>query len=211
MTPHWWNGSADVVFNPANPDGATFGAGSGTAGTVTLGTSIVCSNIIFNAATVGNYTIAGGGNTLAQTNRVILATVDATISANLSRRLSIMASHGAANAPSGVLILSGNNTFTNFTVGENANNPNNVGAPNTTCAVRPLGNSAFGFGTISYNSQGSLTSPRIELTGGIMVTNLIAAAGRNNPFCCCSGLWFGKYHVRHFYAWYWWRGFKHQL
>ena len=180
VTANWWNGTADVTFNPASPDGATFGAGAGTAGTVTLGTSIVCSNIIFNAATVGNYTVAGGGNTLAQTNRVILATVNGTISANLIGT-GMTASHGAANAPSGVLILSGNNTFTNFTVGENANNPNNVGAPNTTCAVRPLSNSAFGFGTISFNSQGNLSSPRIEMPGGVTVTNPISFPGRNNP------------------------------
>jgi fibronectin-binding autotransporter adhesin len=183
VTAGWWNGTADTTFDAGAStifDGATFGALNGVAGTVTLGTSIVCTNVTFSAATVGNYTIAGGGNTLGITNRSFLANVDGTISASIVGS-GLILSHGAANAPSGVLILSGNNTFTNITLGENANNENGVSAPNSTCAVRPLSSSAFGYGTISFNSQGNLTSPRIELSGGITVTNPASAPGRNNP------------------------------
>ena len=181
-TANWWTGSADTTFNIATPDGPIIGALNGAAGTVTLGAPIISSNIIFNAASVGNYTIAGGGNTLTLTNRVILANVDATISANLTGT-GLTVSHGAANAPSGVLILSGDNSGLagTLTIGENANNPAGVAAANTTCAVRPTSNTALGTGTIAFNSQGNQANPRLELSGGITLTNpTVAAAGRNN-------------------------------
>lgn len=183
VTADWWTGTADTTFDANAPtvfDGATFGALNGVAGTVTLAASIICTNVTFSAATVGNYIIAGGGNSLGITNHSFLANVDGTISANIVGT-GLTVSHGAANVPSGVLILSGNNTFTNLTLGENANNQNNVGAPNTTCAVRLLSSGTLGAGTISYNSQGNQTSPRIELAGGVTVTNAISAPGRNNP------------------------------
>ncbi|HEX3627882.1 MAG TPA: autotransporter-associated beta strand repeat-containing protein [Verrucomicrobiae bacterium] len=183
LSADWWTGTADITFDLNAPtvfDGAIFGAGNGVAGTVTLATSIVCTNVTFNAAAVGNYTIAGGGNTLGITNRSFLANVDGTISASIVGS-GITLSHGAANAPSGVLMLSGNNTFTNLTLGENANNENGVSAPNSSCAVRPLSNNALGVGSVSYNSQGNQSSPRIELSGGVTVTNPISATGRNNP------------------------------
>lgn len=183
VTANWWNGTADTTFDinaPAAFDGAVFGSLNGVAGTVTLADSIVTTNVTFNAATVGYYVIAGGGNTLGITNHPILANVDATISANVVGS-GLTLSHGAANTPAGVLILSGSNNFTNLAVGENANNQNGVGAPNTTCAVRATSTGALGVGTISYNSQGNQSSPRIELAGGVAVPNAVAATGRNNP------------------------------
>ena len=187
ITANWWTGSANTTFNIATtpPDMPIFGALNGVAGTVTLGSAINSSNIIFNAPGVGNYTIAGSGaNTLTLTNGVaILANVDATISASFMGSSGLTVSHGAGSTPSGVLILSGDNSALTgtFNIGENANNPNGVGAANTTCAVRPLSNTALGTGTIAFNSQGNQSTPRLELPGGITLTNpAIAAAGRNN-------------------------------
>ena len=173
-TANWWTGSADTTFNVATPDLAIFGALNGIAGTVTLGAPIISSNIIFNAPGVGNYIIAGsGGNTLGLTNRTITANIDATISADIVGG-PLTLGNSVANAPSGVLTLSGNNSYTGgLSMG--------VNAPNTTSAVRVNSANAFGTGTLSYNSQGNQTSGRVEILGGINITNPITYQGRNNP------------------------------
>src|SRR6185436_18625996 len=78
------------------------------------------------------------------------------------------------------LILSGNNSgmLGGFTIGPN-NATINGGAANTTAAVRPTSSTALGQGTISFNGQGNATSPRLELTGGITITNPISFTGRH--------------------------------
>jgi autotransporter-associated beta strand protein len=177
---NWWTGSANTTWNSAAPDAAIFGANGGVAGTVTLGASVVSADIRFNAPSVGNYTVAGGGNTLALTNRVIYPTVNAAIAADIAGGM-VTLSHGPQQAPSGVLTLSGNNSFTGgFVIGQNSNNPDNQAAPNTTCAVRATAGTVFGTGAISFNGQGNATSPRLELTGGFTLANTISFQGRNN-------------------------------
>ena len=138
------------------------------------------TNVTFNAPGVGYYTIAGGGNTLGITNHPILANVDGTVSASIGVS-GLTLSHGAANLPSGVLILSANNTFTNITLGENANNQNNVGAANTTCAVRLLTAARATGMAASVNSQGNQLLVSNWLAEAISVTNTISVPGRNNP------------------------------
>jgi fibronectin-binding autotransporter adhesin len=180
VTNTWWTGSANALWSSTTPDFAFFGAANGTAGTVTLGANIVSGNIRFNAPSVGNYVITGG-STLGLTNRGIYPTVNATINATIVGG-SITLNHGPQNAPSGLLTLSGNNTSTGtFTIGENANNPDGQAAPNTTCAVRATSGTAFGAATIAFNGQGNLTSPRLELAGGITLSNPVTFGGRNNP------------------------------
>ncbi|MFO1487835.1 MAG: hypothetical protein U1F65_05095 [Verrucomicrobiota bacterium] len=179
-TATWWNGSADVLFNNVTPDVPTFGSANGVAGTVTLGTNITSGNIFFNPASVGNYTIAGGTNLLALTNRLIISASSATISAPIVGG-SVTISHGPGNAPFGTITLGGTNIFTGgLILGENANNPAGQGAANSTCAARITSGSAVGTGAISYNGQGNATSPRLELVGGITVTNTLNCQGRNN-------------------------------
>ena len=175
---NWWNGSADVAFNNTTPDVPTFGAANGVAGTVTLGANINAGNITFSAPGVGYYTIAGGGFTLCLTNRTITDNANATISANIvpvpAANSSLTLANSVANAPSAILTLSGNNSFTNFNLG--------INAPNTTAAVRIGSSTAFGWGSIGVaGGQGSQTSHRIELVGnGMTITNVISNLGRNN-------------------------------
>jgi fibronectin-binding autotransporter adhesin len=174
---NWWTGSANTTWNAATGDQAVFGAAGGTAGTVTLGANVVSSNITFNAASVGIYTIAGGGFTLGQTNRTITANASATISAKIAGGSLTLANSGAS-APSAVLTLSGDNSFTNFNLGSNAGN--------TTAAVRANSSTAFGVATGVIGiagGQGSLTSHRIELAGsGLTISNSIPGnLGRNTP------------------------------
>ncbi|MCX7721594.1 MAG: hypothetical protein N2379_00835 [Verrucomicrobiae bacterium] len=176
----WWTGTANTLWSSTIPNAATFGANAGAAGTVTLGAAIVCGNIRFNAPTVGDYTIAGGGYTLGLTNRNIYATVNATISADIVGS-GITISHGPPTAPCGLVTLSGNNRFGGaFTIGQNAPNEDGQSAPNTTCAVRITSSTALGTSTLNFNAQGNATSPRLELAGGITVTNPITWQGRNN-------------------------------
>ncbi len=166
---NWWTGTANTTWTSTGvPDWAVFGAGTGMAGTVTLGDNIICSNITFNAAAAGWYTIAGGGYTLALTNRTITANVNATIGADL-----IGTSVTIANA-AGLLTLSGNNTVVGtFKVGPNVGN--------TTLGLRVTSSGAFGLSTNVWpNDNGNQTSPRIELVGGITITNPVTLPGRNN-------------------------------
>lgn len=165
---NWWTGTANALWSSTTPDAAIFGAGQGVAGTVTLGESIVCGNITFNAPQAGWYTIAGGGYTLALTNVTITPNTHATIAANLVGPNVTIANVG------GVLTISGNSSVTGtFRLGPNA--------ANTTCAVRATSSDAFGQASpILLNDQGNQSSPRIELIGGITITNRIQLPGRNN-------------------------------
>jgi len=179
-TNNWWTGTANAAWNSGAPDAAFIGSASGQAGTITLGASIVSANMRFNAPGFGNYTVAGGGFTLGLTNRGIYPTAAATISASIVGG-SLTISHGPQNAPSGLLTLSGNNLYTGgVTLGENANNPDGQGAGFTTVAVRANSNLALGTGTLNFNSQGNQTSPRLELGGGVNLTNTMNFQGRNN-------------------------------
>lgn len=166
---NWWTGLGNTTWTSTGvPDWAVFGIGNGLAGTVTLGDNIICSNITFNPAGAGWYTIAGGGYTVALTNRTITANVNATIAADLiGTNLTI------ANA-AGLLTLSGNNTLIGtFKIGPNA--------PNTTLGLRIASSRAFGLSTNVWpNDNGNQTSPRIELVGGVTITNPVTLPGRNN-------------------------------
>ena len=58
------------LFNgPERTEQAIFGAGNGTAGTVTLGSTVPVDQIIFNAAGSGTYTIASSGSNVISFGR----------------------------------------------------------------------------------------------------------------------------------------------
>jgi len=76
---NWWNGAGNVQWNNNVPGLATFGAGSGAAGTVALSGAITAGGINFNAPGSGSYTIAGSSALTLNGN--INANVSATISA----------------------------------------------------------------------------------------------------------------------------------
>ena len=102
----WQNGTLVPV---------TFGVGSGAAGTVTLGSNINISNLIFATTGSANYTIAGGGYnlTLQSVGSTITTNVAATISAPM-----VDASGGASSlvkAGTATLTLAGTNTYSGGT------------------------------------------------------------------------------------------------
>ncbi len=139
---NWWTGAANATWNNATPDQAVFGAGSGAAGTVSLGVPITSGNITFSAPGSGNYTVSGSTLTLSGTP-TIAANVNATIG-------SILGGTGFSKAGAGTLTLSSGaaSTFTgNVTV--------NAGAVAFT-VDNQLGNTANDIlldgGALNYNS-----------------------------------------------------------
>ena len=67
---NWWDGAANVTWNNATPDNATFGATSGTNFTVTVSsnTTNTVGNITFNANGGGGYNLAAGSSSTSKIN-----------------------------------------------------------------------------------------------------------------------------------------------
>ena len=80
---NWWTGSANIAWTNTNTAVAVFGGASGTAGTVSVGSSVTCGGIIFNATASGSYTLAGGYISVGSTSGTITANANATISSSL--------------------------------------------------------------------------------------------------------------------------------
>lgn len=170
----WWTGSANTTWNSASPDEAVFGSGNGLAGVVTLGETIVSGNMTFNPAGLGEYTLSGGGYTLELVNRTLFVNANVTLAVPITGTGAVTLANSGANAPSAVLTLASPSTFSGgFNLGPNA--------ANTTGAVRAGSDLALGTGTMSFNPQGNQTSHRLELSGGVTLTNIITFQGRNNP------------------------------
>ncbi|HEY1684481.1 MAG TPA: autotransporter-associated beta strand repeat-containing protein [Tepidisphaeraceae bacterium] len=115
----------NYAFNgPERTQIATFGAGNGAAGTVTIGTNIPIDTLVFNAAGSGNYTIAGaaGVSLIFTSDSAITTNVNATISATISGNPS--SDYGAdqivRKTGTGNLTLTGQDTFTSLIFNERA-------------------------------------------------------------------------------------------
>ena len=104
---NWWTGSGNIAWPAIMPSNTTFGAASGSAGTITLGTNITVGNLAFNPAGSGDYTIAGGGYTLTLAGTPVI-----NVTNNVSPMISApLAGTGFSKTGAGVLILSGSNTY----------------------------------------------------------------------------------------------------
>jgi autotransporter-associated beta strand protein len=119
---NFYGSSNNWAWNNSLALSVTFGSASAAAGTVTLGNNVTASNLTFNAASSGNYTIAGGGFTLSLASGAnIAANANATISAPIS-------GPGFTKTGAGTLTLSGSNTFTGtLAIGTGATSGGNVG------------------------------------------------------------------------------------
>jgi len=79
---NWWQNAANTGWNnSATPDLTIIGAGSGTAGTITLGEPITVRNLRFDAAGAGSYTLDGNGNpiTFANSNQLLWVSSGVTV------------------------------------------------------------------------------------------------------------------------------------
>jgi autotransporter-associated beta strand protein len=145
---NWWNGSANVQWNGAAPDIASFGVGSGTAGTVTLNSPVTAAGINFNATGGGNYVLAGS-NPLTLEGSLNVNT-SATISAPLT--LGLSSAFAVANGQTlSISSLIGGATGNDLAI----TGPGNVvltGQNNTSQTAGLAGAVTINSGTVTLNS-----------------------------------------------------------
>jgi autotransporter-associated beta strand protein len=106
---NWWNGTANVAWPNLTTSSAIFGAGSGAAGTVTVGDTVTTNGITFNSPGSSAYTLTGGTISLAGATPTITANSAASIGSILS------GSAGLTKTGSGMLTLSGANSYSGAT------------------------------------------------------------------------------------------------
>ena len=176
---NWWNGSADVAWNDANPLIANFGA-NGTAGTVTVSGAHTNTWLLFSPATNGNYTLSGAGS-LTISNGIMAntsANVNVPLNLPVSQTWTVAANQtvslgGAVTLPaSATLSLTGGGTV-------KLNAGNNELPPNATVAfaddaILDLGGNHQSL-TNLLAANGAIGTVR---NGGLTVT----ATGGFNPF-----------------------------
>jgi autotransporter-associated beta strand protein len=164
---NWWTGSNNVFWSNGGQYVATFGAANGAAGTVTLSGGVTASGIAFNSAGSGNYTIAGGGNSLTL-NGPVAANVSATVSAPVALGLSpaINTASGQTLTISGA--VGGNNGLTFTGAGTTVLSANNTYSGGTT-------NSS---GTLQFGGGGGGGSPGT----GAVVNDALLEFNRSDNF-----------------------------
>ena len=110
---NWWN-SANVNTNWSNSvlpeDLAVIGAGSGAAGTITLGGPITVGHLRFNAPGSGSYTLDGNGNALGFGFDYPLLWVTSGVTVTNRANSSSTATHLNVSG-GGTFVFAGTNTF----------------------------------------------------------------------------------------------------
>lgn len=167
--PNWYN--ADTLTDNqsfTNGDAVTFGAGSGTAGVVTVSGTVQTSALTFNAAGGGTYTLSGGtAINLSGTTNTIATNADTTITTLVSRSSPLVKTGTgtlAINSPS-----TGNDGT--ITISQGRLNFNSVSALGAAAAnTITLGDTTSGAAPLTLNFTGESTT---TLT---TVNNLVVSA-----------------------------------
>ncbi len=109
---NWWNNSAANTnwSNSTAPDLTIIGAGSGAAGTITLGEAITVGHLRFNAAGSGSYTLDGNGNLLGFGFDYPLLWVTSGVTVTNRANSSSTATHLNISG-GGTFVFAGTNTF----------------------------------------------------------------------------------------------------
>lgn len=179
---NWWNGAANVTWNNATPDNATFGAVSGNAGVITLGEHITVGTLRLDVPGSGlGYTLAGSGaNTLTVSSIVPVTGTISTINTTL-------AGTGNVNiAGGGSVALTGANTYTGTTtiasgatvivnsLGNDGETSSSLGAPTGADRTIILG-SANSAGIINYVGGATSTDRNVDISnanaGSMILSN----------------------------------------
>jgi autotransporter-associated beta strand protein len=168
----WSNGTADVAWPNTNADVAVFGANNGAAGAITT-SAVTANGITFNAAGSGTYALSGGTITLDGTTPTITSNVDASIAS------AIAGSVGLTKAGTGILTLSGTNTYS----GGTAVNAGTLTVKQPGTAVGTVTGQGLGAGAVSIPSAGTLylDDEGNGTTGGeriLNVGNAITGSGK---------------------------------
>ena len=161
----WWNGTAVATWSDNND--AIFGAGTGSAGTVTISGSVTPKSLWFTGTGSGNYTLSGGTNDFGGTTRIVHTDINATIQAAI-------VNGGLLKQGAATLTLSGNNTYSGMTtvssgtlearrgtLGTGAVVINNGGTLYANdqwvlCAPNQYGENQRNIGTLTINAGGTL-------------------------------------------------------
>ncbi len=174
----WTAGSTDVKWaNTINGTNvASFGNGSGAAGTITLTTAIWSDGILFSAAGSGDYTIvaAAPADTLTLGAAVTVAPgLSPTISAPIVGSTNLMLCDG------GTLNLSGANTYSNGTTISNGTvhvmSGGTLGSVNNSLALGTSGTAAVG----NLNLDASVTVGSISANTNTATANTITVGSGN--------------------------------
>ena len=172
----WYYNGADSTWPNSGAETAVFGAGSGTAGTVTVTSGGVQANaLIFNAPGSGSYTLSGGAITLAGTLPSITANANATIASQLSGT-------GLTESGSGTLYLT--------------NGANNIGNIYLSGGVLNFTNGALGGATVNFNggtlqwaaSNTQDISSQIANAGGIPNNQVASLDTNGNNVSFATGI-----------------------
>ena len=102
----WWNGTAVATWSDNND--AIFGAGTGSAGTVTISGSVTPKSLWFTGTGSGNYSITEGTLDFGGATRIVHTDINATIQ-------SAIINGGLIKQGAATLTLSGNNTYSGMT------------------------------------------------------------------------------------------------
>lgn len=163
-----WTGDGTVWPIIGADNDAAFG---GTAGTISLNGPVVANDLTFTTA---GYKIQGQTLFLAGTTPTITNAVTAEISANLG------GSVGLTKKGAGTLILSGANyQFGGTVIAGVAVNSDPAPSSVNDGILRLTDNRASGTGTLTVN--GGYQRGRVELSGGVTVSNAISLQGRQGP------------------------------
>lgn len=180
---NWYDGANNDPWTNALPTIAVIGTGSGAAGTITLGSAITASELIFNPPGSSAYTVTGAGNILTVAAGVITANASATENAALSllQATTLSVTNGSTlslggpisgtvalnKTGGGTVLLKGTNTFSGgTTISAGAVQIGSAGA---------LGNSnvLMAGGTLDLNGT-SLTVSNLSGTGIITDTSSVS-------------------------------------
>ena len=154
---NWWNNAAVNTnwSNSASPDLTVIGAGSGAAGTITLGQAITVGHLRFNAPGSGSYTLEGNGNPLTFGMNFPLLWVSAGVT--VTNRISGDNSTRDLEASGGgTLVFAGTNIVHSFDIMDSGTGWHGItgGVDNTTITI-PVG--------ASFTTTG--TNPNVDYDG----------------------------------------------